>query len=106
MVDTFPTLGGGSFVFEFPQGRTYRIVVDETTLPTNLVRTFDAEGPLDGRALVVLEDVDQLDVDFGYTTGPAPAPAASEGALLVAILTLIVIGGTALFRRASPVDVP
>jgi large repetitive protein len=62
------TDAGGLYLFDGLPAGTFRVAVDESTLPPGLVNTYDLDDDGDGVAEVTLTDgQDRDDVDFGYT---------------------------------------
>jgi hypothetical protein len=51
---------------------TYRVVLDYTSLPADLIETFEIDPTLDGVTIVVIDNADVLNVDFG--SGPENLP--------------------------------
>ncbi len=67
LVATVTTGPDGSYTFPGLAPGDYTVEVDETTLPPDLVQTFDLDGLLDGQTVVTVglsETVE--DVNFGY----------------------------------------
>ncbi len=62
------TDAGGLYLFDGLPAGTFRVAVEESTLPPGLVNTYDLDDGGDGVAEVTLTDgQDRHDADFGYT---------------------------------------
>lgn len=61
------TDANGNYLFDGLAAATYCVVIDQTTLPDNVVQTFEKDGTLDGDTQQPLAPGDDVrDVDFGY----------------------------------------
>ena len=71
------TDGGGSYLFEnLPAGR-YTITVDPSTLPADLIQTYDPDSLMDGTSAINLgAGENNLNQDFGYALPPEPPVTA------------------------------
>jgi len=71
VVDTQVTSGDGDYLFTGLRSGDYVVRVDATTLPTNVVQTFDPDGTLDDEsALSLPTGGSDLLQDFGYAFVP------------------------------------
>ncbi|MEM9219128.1 MAG: SdrD B-like domain-containing protein, partial [Cyanobacteria bacterium P01_F01_bin.150] len=71
VVDTEVTSGDGGYLFDGVSAGDYTVMVDESTLPANLVQTGDPDATLDDMSMVVNFPAGgtNLDQDFGYQPG-------------------------------------
>lgn len=83
-IATTTTAGDGKYTFTNLSARTYKVVVSSSTLPANVVETYELDGTRNNSTTVTLAaGQNRTDVDFGYTgnkpgvclvkTGPATA---------------------------------
>ncbi|HLY33630.1 MAG TPA: SdrD B-like domain-containing protein, partial [Jatrophihabitantaceae bacterium] len=75
---------GADGVYTLPNlhSGTYRVVVDASTLPAGLVPTYDLDNGTvnpdgDSGDVVLAQDTDRTDVNFGYAPAPPPPPSSS-----------------------------
>jgi serine-aspartate repeat-containing protein C/D/E len=67
VVATDVTDDNGNYLFAGVAPATYCVVIAKTTLPGNVLQTFEKDGSLDGNTQQPLNAGDEvLDVDFGY----------------------------------------